>query len=650
MSSGPRTAVCATLLALLVACHGADDTAAPDATPADAATPALQVKIAPPDTSPWIGAFAQLSYTVGPTAARAERAEFYVDGVLDQVVDPVDMFDFGYHVIDWDPGDYAEGEHELRLLVTSTDGARGEDSLRLVFDLTPPAIVFTGTSVVDGHQVAHFDVTDHGAGVQRVELEVQEPNQRVFLEAPPYDIVLPDCTQAVVVVNAYDNVGDGAQLSQGVRVSRACDDDCDGHAAATDACGGDDCDDDHDSTHPGATDTLGDFHDQDCDGSDGVDADGDGVPSVASGGLDCDDTRADTHPAWWRWAIEIAASATVVPGGPTPYATIAAVGDRLRLAWLDHSGLSYVERDDTGHFMAKTLVDGDGYGVPQVRGGPRLAIGPDGSTSIAYGASIQRPLWMATSLAATFVTELVMPTENPLFNISLRALRIDPAGHRHVLASQGEYGSARYITDADGAWTTVLTSLNSDRTVDLFLRADATPRIVYFAYNVDGSASLALVRPTTGAISIDSVLVSGTFDYEAAAAQDAAGRIAVAYGDATRQLHLVAEGAPAVDLAGVAGHPVALLATASGDFHLFVSDDQGATDEYLVSAGHATRVARQVPGLAYARGAALAQDDHGEFHIAFVGGSAFHAYVDHRTEAAPDASGDGLDQDCDGTP
>jgi hypothetical protein len=142
----------------------------------------------------------------------------------------------------------------------------------------------------------------------------------------------------------------------------------------------------------------------------------------------------------------------------------------------------------------------------------------------------------------------------------------------------------------------------------------------------------------------------GTSPYDASATQDAAGRIAVAYGDAAGFVHIVVEGGAVVDLPGVAGHPVALLAAADGGFHLFVADNVGATDEYLVGAGGAIRVARQVPGLAYSQGAAVALDDQGEVHIAFVRGSIFHAFVDRRIAAAPDAPGDGIDQDCDGTP
>ena len=57
-----------------------------------------------------------------------------------------------------------------------------------------------------------------------------------------------------------------------------------------------DCNDNQSSYFPGAADTAGDGADQNCDGTDGVDADGDGVASEASGGTDCEDGDAATYP------------------------------------------------------------------------------------------------------------------------------------------------------------------------------------------------------------------------------------------------------------------------------------------------------------------------------------------------------------------
>ena len=50
-----------------------------------------------------------------------------------------------------------------------------------------------------------------------------------------------------------------------------------------------DCDDLQSSWNPSVTDIAGDDFDQNCDGTDGLDADGDGWASIPSGGEDCDD-------------------------------------------------------------------------------------------------------------------------------------------------------------------------------------------------------------------------------------------------------------------------------------------------------------------------------------------------------------------------
>jgi hypothetical protein len=57
-----------------------------------------------------------------------------------------------------------------------------------------------------------------------------------------------------------------------------------------------DCDDSRALVHPGATDSVGDQLDSNCDGHDGVDLDADGYASELSGGSDCDDEVASIHP------------------------------------------------------------------------------------------------------------------------------------------------------------------------------------------------------------------------------------------------------------------------------------------------------------------------------------------------------------------
>jgi len=109
-----------------------------------------------------------------------------------------------------------------------------------------------------------------------------------------------DCDDNNPLVNpdAFDLVSDGADTN------------CDGHAGidgdgdqhASIPSGGADCDDAEAAIHPNGLDPYGDAVDQDCDGGDGVDADGDGYavedpdyagPPVA---WDCNDTNALIHP------------------------------------------------------------------------------------------------------------------------------------------------------------------------------------------------------------------------------------------------------------------------------------------------------------------------------------------------------------------
>jgi hypothetical protein len=620
-----------------------------DASGPDAMPPTPRVEIAPPLAAPWIAATGELHYELTSAGVVITRAELYIDGVLDHVDEPP-VFVGPFYSTVWQSPVLA-GPHDFRLVVSGPAAPLAEDTIHLQADVSAPRIELIGTSVVDGKEVAHFDVRDDESGVDEVELQTGSGGA-VILHAPPYDLVVPDCAQTQVVVHAKDRVGGAVDLYQTVRVARACDDDCDGHAAATAACGGDDCNDQDATIHPGAADDLGDLIDQSCDGSDGIDADADGVPSVASGGLDCDDTRAAVHPAWWRWTAEIAAPRAELAFPGVPFAAIATLGDELRLAWLDGGGLEYVERDAAGHFAVPVQVDAEGYDLQQGEGGVRLAIGADGVTSIAYAATENRVLRIATQVGGSFVTSLLMPATEAFFNVVVRALRVDAAGHRHVLASQGSNGTGRAFTDATGTWADQLTTLQNDRIADLFVRADGVPRLACFADNFGAPSELGLVRLTPSGLALDSVLASGAFDHHAAATQDATGRVTVVYGDASGALHLVSEGAAAIDLAGVSGRPVALRAAPGGGFQLFVADPfQGVVDELLVDAGGAVvRVARAVPGLAFTLDAAVALDAHGDPHIAFVGTSVFHAFVDRRIDAAPDTAGDGVDSDCDGSP
>ncbi len=103
-----------------------------------------------------------------------------------------------------------------------------------------------------------------------------------------------DCDDNDSAVNpgASDTVGDG--------VDNNCDGidgiDLDADTYASIDSGGDDCDDADPSANPGGTEVPYDGIDQDCLGGDMVDVDGDGYVATEAGGDDCDDTQGLIRP------------------------------------------------------------------------------------------------------------------------------------------------------------------------------------------------------------------------------------------------------------------------------------------------------------------------------------------------------------------
>ena len=120
------------------------------------------------------------------------------------------------------------------------------------------------------------------------------------------DQTIESCSLTSGVSESGDDCDDGdAELNPGASdtvgddIDQDCDGldgvDADGDGYASEASGGDDCDDSDSSVYTGAEDTVSDAIDQNCDGIDGVDADADGYASEASGGDDCDDADADRN-------------------------------------------------------------------------------------------------------------------------------------------------------------------------------------------------------------------------------------------------------------------------------------------------------------------------------------------------------------------
>jgi hypothetical protein len=112
-----------------------------------------------------------------------------------------------------------------------------------------------------------------------------------------------DCDDADPARNPYieDIFGDG--IDQDCDGTDNLDADGDGHDAQE--VGGDDCDDADRSAFPGASEEAGDGIDQDCDGADDVDADGDGYTVDGdSSEADCDDDSGGVHPGAREWACD----------------------------------------------------------------------------------------------------------------------------------------------------------------------------------------------------------------------------------------------------------------------------------------------------------------------------------------------------------
>ena len=168
------------------------------------------------------------------------------------------------------------------------------------------------------------------------------------------------------------------------------DDDQDGFVDSAE--GGDDCNDSDAQVHPGAPDEVGDGIDQNCDGTDGVDADGDGYASELSGGSDCNDADDKVHPG-----------AGDSPGGLTTKSIYVEKEDKFggvdtsRVAVGSDGSVHVVMRDPYLMKNSNTVRHRAWYGTSelgqwtwQLLGEPSLASAPvvtaDGSVHLLTGA------------------------------------------------------------------------------------------------------------------------------------------------------------------------------------------------------------------------------------------------------------------------
>ena len=114
------------------------------------------------------------------------------------------------------------------------------------------------------------------------------------------DSMLPECADLPACETDLDCNDGNADTWDACLYGYICfngpDEDHDGYVPEGQDWFGLDCDDTDPLVNPGATDTVGDGVDNNCDGVDGVDADGDGHANEASGGDDCDDTKYLVYP------------------------------------------------------------------------------------------------------------------------------------------------------------------------------------------------------------------------------------------------------------------------------------------------------------------------------------------------------------------
>ena len=282
------------------------------------------------------------------------------------------------------------------------------------------------------------------------------------------------------------------------------------------SCGGFDCNDSDANISPGATDTVGNGVDDNCDALDGVDADQDGYASITSGGTDCNDSLPAINPGRVNDPIEvtveedveldanigstlnirfsIAADSDGYPhigygcndgsatncvlsyseevryigktaSGWSPMYVIAGYGayvsvdasDNVHVVYNPFSSFSCFDRwrkdAVSGSWSQDTLFcDPDGY-----NGAHTEAFRPDGQLAVVYRDSYLNRLQYATPDAFdVWKTEDVSGIAQDGNRQCAPKMVVDTAGKAHIASYMCTYFSpeVRYSTNESGAWVT----------------------------------------------------------------------------------------------------------------------------------------------------------------------------------------------------